>query len=357
MDRTIALAPYWERIWARRGMILTLVLTATVVVGAISFVMPPWYRAEVELLPPTEDDSGLGIASLLKGVGVPGVKIPTEVSPAEVFMVILRSRRINEQMVDRFDLKRLYKKKLIVDAVKELLQHSRFKLTAAGTIQITVEDRSRDRAAKMANTYVELLDQFNRETRMTKGRRTRLFIQGRLDETRRELASAEQTLAQYQVKNKAVVLSSQMSSAVDQAARLYARRMALQVRLGVVRGYSAGSEEELQIRQELAQLDRQMRELPETGLELARLVREVKALEQVFALLTAQYEDARITEARDIVTVEVLDRATPPERKSRPRRGIMIAGTFLASLVLGAGYAALKEEERPRPMVRAVGSD
>jgi uncharacterized protein involved in exopolysaccharide biosynthesis len=357
MDQNIALAPLWDRVWARRRPILTLAFSAAIVVGVIAFLLPNWYRAEVQLLPPSEEDSGVGISSLLRGVGVPGVRIPTEVTPGEVFMVILQSRRINEQMVQRFDLKTLYKKRLTEDAIKELLDHSRFKLTPAGTIQISVEDRSRERAAQMANAYVELLDRFNRDVRMTKGRRTRLFVETRLAETKQEMSAAEQRLAQYQSKNKAVVLSPQVSSAVDQAARLAARRMALQVRLGVVRGYSEGSEEEIQIRQELAQLDQQMRELPETGLELARLVRDVRALEQVFAILTAQYEEARITEARDLVSVDVLDEAKPPEKKSRPRRLTMIAATFLLTLGVGAGFAALQQRELPRPVVRAVASE
>ena len=156
------------------------------------------------------------------------------------------------------------------------------------------------------------------------------------------MVAAEQRLAQYQVKNKAVALTPQMSSAVDQAATLYARRMALQLRLGVVQGFSQGSEEEIQIRQELTQLDQQMRDLPGTGLELARLARDVKALEQVFVILTTQYEDARITEARDVVTIEVLDAATPPERKHRPRRTMMIAAAFLFSLGVGTVYAVVQ---------------
>ena len=357
MNKIVALAPRWDRVWARRRVIFTLVASATIAVGIIAFILPPWYKAQVELLPPSEDDSGLGVTNLLRGIGVPGVKIPTEVSPGEVFLVVLQSRRVGGQMASRFDLKRLYKTKFMEDAIKELHGHSSFKLTEGGTIQITVEDQSRQRAAAMANAYVELLDRFNREVRMTKGRRIRLFVEGRLAETKQELAVSEQRLARYQVQNKTVALSSQASSAIDQAARLYARRMALQVRLGVVRGYSMGSEEEIQIRQEMAQLDQQMRELPETGLELARLVRDVRALEQVFAILTSQYEDARITEARDLVTVEVLDAATPPEKKSRPKRLPMIAAAFLLSLAVGAGYALLQEEERPRPMVRAVASE
>jgi uncharacterized protein involved in exopolysaccharide biosynthesis len=357
MDRVVAISPLWNRVWARRQSILLLVLVATLVTGVAAFLLPVWYRADAELLPPTDDESGLSLGGLLRGVAVSGVKIPNEVTPVEVFAVILKSRTINQQMVDRFQLRALYKKRFMEDAIKELLSHAKFKLTPAGTIQISVEDRDRQRAASMTNAYVELLDRFNREQRMTKGRRTRLFIQGRLAETRRELSQQEQHLADYQANHKTIVLTPQMSSAIEEAAHLNARRTALEVRLGVVRAYSDGSEEEIQIQQELSQLDRQMRALPETGLDLARLVRDVRASEQVLTLLTAQYEDARITEARDVVTVEVLDPAVPPDKKSRPHRITMMAAAFLLSLALGVGYSLLQQEERPPSMVRAVASD
>jgi uncharacterized protein involved in exopolysaccharide biosynthesis len=343
-------------VWARRRPIVTLVFTATVVVGVIAFLLPPWYRAEAELLPPGEEETGLGLATILRGVGVPGIKIPNQVTPSDVFMSVLQSRRINEAVVNRFNLKKLYKKKFMVDALRELHTHTRFKLTQAGTIQISVEDVNRQRAADMTNAYVEFLDRFSRQSRMTKGRRTRMFIQDRLTETKKELETAEQTLTQYQSLHKTVALSPGNSSAVEQGARLYAQRMALQVRLGVVRSYSQGSDEEVQIRQELAELDRQMRQLPETGLELARLVRDVKVMEQVFELLTAQYEDARIAEARDVVTVEILDDAVPPERKSRPKRSMMIVAAFLLSAAVGIGLAITRREEEPKPVMRAVAS-
>lgn len=336
-----------------------LVGTATLIAAAVAFLLPPWFRADAELLPPSEEDSSVGIASLLRGVGMPGVKIPTEVTPADIFTVILESRRLSEQMVNRFDLMKLYKKKLMGDAVKELKRHARFKVSDQGTIRISVEDTNRQRAADMANAYVELLDRFNREVRMTKGHRTRQFVESRLTDTKRELTASEQRLAEYQVKHKTVALSPQMSSAIEEAAHLYARRTALEVRLGVVRGYSEGSsEEEIQIRQELAQLERQMSTLPTVGVQLARLIREVKALEQIFAILTAQYEEARINEARDVMTVEVLDPATPPERKVKPKRMTIIVSAFMLSLALGVGYSLLQEEDRaePRPL-RAIASE
>jgi uncharacterized protein involved in exopolysaccharide biosynthesis len=350
MDQIVAIAPLWRRIWARRKGIFVLVTCATLLAGVVAFMMPPWYLAHAELLPPSEDEGGLGLSSLLRGVGLPGVKIPTEVTPGDVFMVILRSRRLSEQIVEKFNLKQLYKRKLMEDTVKDLKTHTSFDLTDAGTIKISVEDRDKQRAADMTNAYIQYLDQFNREIRSTKGRRTRIFVEGRLNEIKTELADAEQRLTEYQVQHKAVALSRNASSAVSQAATLYARRMALEVRLGVVRGYSEGSEEEIQLKQEIAQIDEQMRQLPETGLELARLVRDVTALEQVFALLTAQYEDAKINEARDVVTVDVLDPATTPERKSKPRRILIIGAAFLASSALGAGFALFQGRgQQPTP--------
>jgi hypothetical protein len=307
--------------------------------------MPPWFRAQASLLPPSEEESTLGIASLLKGIGVPGVKVPTQTTPSDVFVAILESRRINEEMVRRFDLMRVYKKRLMVDAVKELRRHAGFVVTDAATIDIQVEDRDPRRAAAMANAYFELLDRFNREVRMTKGRRARLFVEQRLEETKDSLATAEHRLRDYEATHKTVALTPEMSSALETAAKNYADRAALSVRLGVIRGYSRGTtDEERQILQQLKELDRQLTALPATGLDLARLVRDVKTMEQLYVLLLGQYEEARLTEARDVATVDQLDIGTPPERKSRPKRGLLTAAAFFLSLAAGVGYALLRDE-------------
>jgi len=346
MDKTYDLARLWDRMWARRRRIGVIVVAATLVTAVVALLLPPWYRAQASLLPPGQEESGFGIATLIRGLAVPGVKVPTEATPADVFVAILQSRRVAQEMVQRFGLKRVYHKRLTEDAIAELRRHSRFKLTESGTIELSVEDHDRRRAAEMANVYVELLDRFNRDVRMTRGRRTRVFLQQRLTETRQELAAAEQRLTDYQAKNKTVAISPEMSSAVENAARLAAQRMALEVRLGIIHGYTRGpSDEKQQVMGQLAELDRQLQALPTTGIELVRLLRDAKTQEQLFGLLTAQFEEARLAEARDVVTVEVLDSAIPPERRVRPRRSIMVVGAFLLSLAAGTAWAAFQEEE------------
>lgn len=344
MERMIEVSNVWSRVWARRRSVLTMAAAGTVVVVIVSLLLPNWYQATGTLLPPTEQDTSFGITRLLRGVAVPGVSLPTQASPADVFVAVLESRRLNEEIARRYDLKKRYKKKYMQEALKELKRHARFKLNESGTVSLAVEDKDPKRAADMLNDYIELLDQFNREVRMTKGKRTREFVETRLKETQRDLASAENRLAAYQSKNKTVALSPEMSSAVETAARMYAQRAALHVRLGVVKSYSRGeTDEQRRIEDQLTQLDRQLQQLPETGLELARLLREVKTQEQVYILLTAQHEEARIDEARDVVTVDVLDYGTPPERKSRPKRTVIVLIGGLVSLAAGIGWALAQE--------------
>ena len=357
MERTLELSTLVQRTWAYRRPIGILVLAATLVTAVVAFRLPPWYRATGTLLPPGEEETGFGIARLLKGMSVPGFKVPTQATPADVFLAVLESRRISREIVDRFDLKRRYQKKFTDDAVKELKEHVKFKLNDSGTIDIAVEDQDPKIAASMVNAYIELLDRFNRDVRMTKGRRTRLFVEQRLDQTKRDLANAEQLLTDYQSKNKAMVLSAEASSAIEAAARMYAQRTALEVKLGVIQGYSRGTTGEAeQIVDQLAQLDRQLAKLPETGLELARLLRDVKIQEQVYALLTEQYEEARIDEARDVVTVEVLDPGTPPEHKFRPHRLVMIAVALALSLAVGVAYALFQQDEGSEAFIASAAS-
>ena len=102
MERTVELSTVWNRLLAYRRPITIFVAVATLLTSIAVFMLPPWYQATGSLLPPGEEDSSFGIARLLKGVAVPGIKIPTQATPADVFLAVLDSRRIREEIVNSF---------------------------------------------------------------------------------------------------------------------------------------------------------------------------------------------------------------------------------------------------------------
>jgi uncharacterized protein involved in exopolysaccharide biosynthesis len=305
----------------------------------VALVWPPTYRAEVVLLPPTEEDTGFGFSTMLRSLNIPGIRIPNRTGPEDVTLAILKSRRIAGALVERFELKGVYRVRRTDLAVRELQGRSTFRLGETGTVVVRVEDRDPKRAAALANAFAEELDRFNREIRMTKGRRTRLFVETRLQETQLALGEAEEALRRYGEKNRTVALSADQLSAVEGAARLFSSQAALEVQLGVARQSASESSAEVRrTRQQLNEVNRLIGALPDLGLELARMLRTVKIQEQVFALLSAQYEEARINEARDVSTVEVLDHAVPPERRIWPRRGLLTLFGFAVSSFAAAAW-------------------
>jgi len=89
--------------------------------------------------------------------------------------------------------------------------------------------------------------------------------------------------------------------------------------------------------------------VPEVGLEYVRKVRDVKYHEVLFELLAKQYEIARVDEARDTSIIQVLDKAIEPERKSKPKRSLIVLLTALVVGFLAVLWAFIKEAgERAR---------
>lgn len=330
------------RILDRWKRFIGLVVGVTAVVAVIaSFFLPKWYAARSTLIPPQQSELGGSLLSLVQGINLPGIGGITPASgESQLFLAILDSRTLREKLIRDFDLLTVYKVKTMDDALRA---HSRLAgagLTDQGVVEVTVEDRDPERAAAMANAWVAALDDFNKTARMTAGRKSRLFVETRLGETRTALTAAEERLSAYQQANKSLPMAAELSSAVEAGASLLARRLALQVSLNMLGDlYREGTPQLEQTRAELAALDRQIGELPPLAMEFARLLREVKVQEQVHALLTAQFEEARIRENRDTPTLEILDPAVPPERRVRPIRWLFCASLTLSALVLSVGTA------------------
>jgi uncharacterized protein involved in exopolysaccharide biosynthesis len=318
----------------------------TLLALVISLLLPRWYAARAVLLPPSEEEIGVNLSQLLpRGLG--GLKLPGAPTLSDVFVSVLKSRSVGERLVERFGLVRRYHQKDSEMALRELKDHTRLLIGDEGTIAISVEDRDPKTAAAMANAFVEELDRFNRLTRTSSARRTREFVEERLAVVQKDLAAAEERLRDYQQQKKLALLSPEARGEAEVGAQLMAQKLALEVRLNVLRQSLAESSEEVRrLREELGAVQRQLGLLPQAGVESMRLWRDLRVQEQLFELLTAQLEEARIRETRDTPTVQVLDPAVPPLHKSRPKRALIVLAGALLGVFGGVGAVLIRERRR-----------
>jgi len=354
-----ALLVKWRKLIALNFMVIC---TIAVI---LSFVLPKWYKAETTLLPPTEQQGAtLGLASMLSELPIGEFGLPGVTSPVVVFKAILESRTVARGIIKQHNLKEIYRKENLEFTIQTLWDHSNIEITEEGIICISVEERNAERAAAVANSYVEELDRVNQLSSTSRGKSTRIFIEGRLREAKKSLRKAEEELRLFQEENEAISLPDQVTAVIQSIADLAVQKVALEVEKGALLNILSPTHAQIsRLQSQIDEFQKQIDELtsgrigessttgdqrpgsfgipltevPSVGLRLARLTREVKIQEAVFELLTQQYEQAKIQEAKDTPTVQVLDRATPPERRSRPvrRRIVLFAAglSVFASLV------------------------
>ncbi len=345
------------------------ILLNVVVVGAIaaviSLLLPQWYRASGSFLPSLEERSTFSFTAFLREVAIPGGGLSDAVQAGDLSVAILKSRHVRQQLVNEFDLVARYKVDDIEEALGALDDHSRFFVGQEGLVTISIEDRDPEVAARMVNRSLAILDAFNADQRMTKGQRTRIFVERELEQAAEDLRAAEEALEAYQTETKLVPLSPQLQAGVSASASLLARKMETEIALRMKESVlKEGNEEIKLLRAELAEIDRKLAELPAVGLEYARLVRDLKVREEVYGFLRTEYEQAKIQEERDTPSLTILDHAEKPLKRDRPRRTLLTlaaAGVTGVISVLGALVLTwadmLPAGDRRREALAAAGGE
>ena len=339
----------------------------------LSFILPKWYTATTTILPPEEQSIGLGLPSMLANLPLGEVGIPGLTTPGAMYVAILESRTVGEGVIRKIGLVDIYKSKNMEEALKKLHRKTDIEISDEGVVELRATARTPQRAADIANTYVVELDRKNKELSVTQARNNRVFIDERLTENKGSLRKAEENLRQFQEKHKAIALPEQTAAAIEAAATVMGEMQVLEVKRDVMLATMKPTNPNVvQITTEINALQKQLNrmelgtdksleatdsegldqskelyvpfsEVPAVGMELARLMRELKIQEVVFELLTSQYEQAKIQEAKDTPTVQILDTAVPPVKRSRPQRRIIVIVAAFLSLIFSVSYAFLSE--------------
>ena len=302
---------------------------------------------------------GLGsIAASLLGIRTSG----------PLFVDLLRSSTVSDELIDRFQLQQIYGKRYKVDTAKKLARRtSVIEDKKSGVISITVEDSDPRRARDLVQAYLEQLNLLVTRTNTSSARQERLFIEHRLQGAEAELERAQKEMSDFSSTHSTIDIKEQTRATVDAAAKLQAQFIVEQtelesllqiygdenVRVRAARARIAGLKNQLRAiggTSEPLQADGTiaadntsplsrtgseyppLRQIPRLAVPYADIYRRVRVEEAVYEMLTQQYELARIQEAKDVPAIRVIDAPGVPEKKSFPPRAIFAA--LLSGLVL-----------------------
>jgi uncharacterized protein involved in exopolysaccharide biosynthesis len=233
----------------------------------------------------------------------------------------------------------LYRSRFLEDARRQLAENSRIEATRKdGLVSIAVDDESPERAAALANAYIEELESLTRQLAVTEAQQRRVFFERHLDKTKGRFTESQRRLQAAGFREGAI--RAEPRAAAETYARLRAEVTAAEVRLQSMRSYLTETSSDYQFAQaKLQALRGQLSRVESVSGNSAdddyvSRYREFKYQEALYELYMRQFELARLDESREGPLIQVVDRAVPPERKTKPRRAVIAIVATLASGVL-----------------------
>jgi len=366
-------------LWRSRAFIWGVLWKTLLASIVVAFLVPPHYQSAVRFVPGENSSNsgggsmmGLlskaigGSDSLSSNFGVDAAGLLGAKTPGAFYVEVLKSRTVQDRLINRFDLRARYRKSTYLEARKKLTKFTDIEEDKkSGVITLTVADYEPKVAAQIANAYVEELNRLAVDLNTSSAHRERQFLEQRLATAKEDLATASAGLSQFTSKNSMVDPQNEGRAVMDAAARLQGELIASQTELkGLQEIYSDDNIRVRTLKARITELQSQIRKLvgrnvdarngdapaqdsaegsapypsmhnlPSLGSHYADLYREAKIQEAVYAFVTQQFEMAKIQEAKELPIVRVMDAGVASEKKSSPSRTLIVVGSVFGALVL-----------------------
>jgi len=351
----------------RKKLVGIVTLVCASIALLLAFALPQEYTATVTILPPQGNSSMSSmLASQLEGMGgavsgMAGSMLGMK-NVNDMYVSMLKSRSVEDAVIQRYGLQSEYRKALLTATRKALEKHTKIDgSTKDGLIRLNFWDRDPNRAAEIANGYVNQFRDLSQHLAITEASQRRAIFQTQLDKTKTDLENADEALKRTQLSTGMVQVDGQARALIDSAARLRAQIVSKEVQIEAMRSYAGDENPALtQAQMELeglrAQFDKMVGSkggsaddvfvpkgaVPQAGLEYVRRLRDVKYYEAIFQVLARQLELAKLDEAREGAFIQVVDPAVPPEEKSFPKRGLFAITGVAAGFTFGIMLALLQ---------------
>jgi len=340
-------------------------ITTTLAI-VVSLLMTPIFTAKTVMMPPQQQQSGaasalasLGALAGLAG-GAAGIK-----SPDEMYIAFMQGESLQNAVIKKLDLQERYEKKTLFETREHLKQTVKIASDKkSGLITIEADDKDPEFAAKLANTHVEELRSLMGRLAVTDAQQRRVFFEQAITKNQTELAEAEANFRTAKDKSGMQVTAVIAETAVRAGAEMRGQIAAKEVQLAAMSNFATPQNPDVQrLAGELSALRSQLKKLEqgsggdEKSSPIQQLAvksyRDIKAREAMMGVLVAQYESARVDESKEGPLIQQVDVAVTPERKSKPKRAIIVivsafAGLFLGVLVAFARRAVRKASEDPK---------
>lgn len=372
MEREKNILDHFAVIVRWRRMVFTSVFTVCLITAGISLILPKAYRAQAVVYPPRESQEMFGLSTLLGNLPMGLLGMGEGTVSATDFVPVLKSERVAGAIIRRFNLKERYEPETREELYDMVAKRLGVELTREQFLRVSYEAETPEFAAEITNAFVEELDRALQERRKEQSESLRVYLEKRLAVAEQDMLEAEQAYNRFQQEHMAIDLETQAKAQIESASNLFTivgemfieREIAAKL---MVPDHAKLKQLDLKLEGAREALDRILmgqprpgggdmvrdgelpevfipfREVPKLGLEALSLLRDVEIQNAIYKFLFQEYEQARFEEGKSTPLVTVLDKAVPPDTRSRPRRTVMVAIAGGLSLAISVLLAFLFE--------------
>ena len=319
-DDTLDLLPIWNRIKAKRRLVLSITGVLIAVSLVYTFIKTPVWEAKTVLLFPSRPaSSGSAMMDALAAAGGGGSS-----SPIKVFSEILKSDKVRTYVAQHAKVNKEKLEKEV--AIKEQMP--------SNSIVLTSKDTSTAKAQLILHSYVSALKELNAELEAAlppvKIWRRKL-IQLQYDLKVKEISAGPESPEVVSLKKQIELTQSQLKTEVDRYLKTTELGASAQTIDLVTK--KAGLEAELE------GINRIVEQAPKEATEYQRLTREVALLSGTLQNLYTQYELVKLQAIKDPNRWQVLDDAVLSDKPINKQYGLRFAMGMVFGLFIGVSLA------------------
>jgi tyrosine-protein kinase Etk/Wzc len=344
-------------------------LIASIAAVVYVLVVPLYWISTATILPAESDSNSLPFSgSSLLGLGSSLLGGSLNSSGMDL-ITIMNSRTFTEDIIQKFNLVEYME---IDDPDSLVVKENALKFfrenirsiglnDETGVISISIETKDKFLSTDIANYYWQKLEKYNLETRMSKGKQKRIFLEARVDKVKTTIDSLSQKLLTFQKENNVILLEEQTAAIVQNYSTLITMKNQKELELELAESFTDSSNpgiEKLQLENkilttkitELENIDTDkkykyvlsLNSIPDKALEYANLKMNLGLQEKIFSFLFPQYEQAKIEEIKDLPTIEIIDKAVPAGLRSKPKRAKFCIIAFFSAVFFSSVIVLLR---------------